>query len=145
MLTWPWLIISAKDYDNAIRISNTGLSMNLQSFIAAANWPPLVWSYLEQNKFDKAEEIVKKIPENDPLYMELATDIAIARGEKALALANLQKMKDYPHSRLAEDYLELECGKKQPGKLKRHMLPVKYAWCIIQRSLYRKIMQIFPH
>ena len=98
---------TAKDYDNAIRISNTALSMNLQSFIAPANWPPLVWAYLKTNQLDKAEEIVKKIPENDPLYLELKTDIAIARGEKALALANIQKMKDYTHSKLAEDYLEL--------------------------------------
>jgi len=103
---------AAKDYDNAIRISNTALSMNLQSFIPAANWPPLVWAYLKTKQFDKAEEIVKQIPENDPLYLELKTDIAIAKGEKALALVNLQKMKDYTHSRLAEDYLELRMWDK---------------------------------
>ncbi|HXR79324.1 MAG TPA: adenylate/guanylate cyclase domain-containing protein, partial [Saprospiraceae bacterium] len=69
---------SGKDYDNAIKISNTALSMNLQSFTAGANWPPLVWSYVATKQFDKAEEIVKKNPETDPLYLELATDVAIA-------------------------------------------------------------------
>jgi TolB-like protein/class 3 adenylate cyclase/tetratricopeptide (TPR) repeat protein len=103
---------SAKDYDNAIRISNVGLSMNLQSFSAGANWPPLVWAYLKTKQFDKAEEIVKRIPENDPLFLELKTDIAIARGENTLALGNLQKMKDHSHSRLAEDYLELGVWEK---------------------------------
>ena len=103
---------SAKDYENAIRISNTALSMNLQSFNGGANWPPLVWAYLKTQQFDKAEEIVKKIPENDPLYLELATDIAITRGERAVVLANLHKMKDYTHSRLAEDYLELGMWEK---------------------------------
>jgi len=109
----------AKDYDNAISISNTGLSMNLQSFIAAANWPPLVWSYLQTKQFDKAGEIVKKIPENDPLYLELSTNIAIAKGEKALALANLQKMKNYTHSRLAEDYLELKMWEKAAEEIEK--------------------------
>lgn len=109
----------AKDYDNAIRISNTGLSMSLQSFIAAANWPPLVWSYLATKQFEKAEEIVKKIPQNDPLYLELATDVAIAKGENALALANLQKMKDYTHSRLAEDYLELKMWEKAADEIEK--------------------------
>ena len=102
----------SKDYDNAIRISNIGLSMNLQSFIPAANWPPLVWSYLATKQFDKADEIVKKIPESDQLYLELSTAVAIARGENNIALANLQKMKNFRHSRLAEDYLELKMWDK---------------------------------
>jgi adenylate cyclase len=98
----------AKDYDNAIRISNTGLSMNLQSFIATANLPPLVWSYLKLNQVDNAKEIVKKIPSDDPLYIELSTDIAVASGEKALVLSNLEKMKNHLHARLAEFYLQLQ-------------------------------------
>jgi TolB-like protein/class 3 adenylate cyclase/Flp pilus assembly protein TadD len=110
---------TAKDYDNAIRISNTALSMNLQSFNAEANWPPLVWAYLKTKQFDKAEEIVKKIPENHRLHLELATDLAIARGENALALANLQKMKDYEHSRLAEDYLELGMWEKAAMEIEK--------------------------
>ena len=110
---------SAKDYDNAIKISNTALSMNLQSFTAGANWPPLVWSYVATKQFDKAEEIVKKNPETDPLYLELATDVAIAKGENALALANLQKMKNYTHSRLAEDYLELKMWEKAAGEIEK--------------------------
>jgi tetratricopeptide (TPR) repeat protein len=118
MLTWLGLF-PAKDYDNAIRISNTALSMNLQSFNAGANWPPLIWSYIATKQIDKAEEIVKKIPENDPLYLELATDIAIAKGEKSVALANLQKMKDYTHSRLAEDYLELGMWEKAAGEIEK--------------------------
>ena len=108
-----------KDYDNAISISNTGLSLNLQSFIAAANWPPLVWSYLKLKQVDKAEEIVKKISRNDPLYIELATDIAIARGEKALALTNVQKMKDHLHARLAEFYLQLEMWEKAADEIEK--------------------------
>ena len=110
---------SAKDYDNAIRISNTALSMNLQSFNAGANWPPLVWSYVATKQFDKAEEIVKKIPETDPLYLELATDIAIAKGENALAVSNIQKMKAYTHSRLAEDYLELNMWEKAAVEIEK--------------------------
>ncbi len=110
---------SAKEYDNAIRISNDGLSMNLQSLIPTANYPPLVWSYVATKQFEKAEEVVKKIPENDPLYMELATDIAIAKGEKPVALANLQKMKDYTHSRLAEDYLELAMWEKAAREIEK--------------------------
>jgi len=109
----------AKDYENAIRISNTALSMNLQSFTAGANWPPLVWSYVATKQFDKAEEIVKKNPETDPLYLELATDVAIAKGENALALANLQKMKNYTHSRLAEDYLELKMWEKAAREIEK--------------------------
>ena len=109
----------AKDYDNAIRISNTGLSMNLQSFNAGANCPPIVWTYVATKQYDKAEEIVKMIPQTDPLYLELATDIAIAKGEKAVALANLQKMKDYTHSRLAEDYLELGMWEKAAGEIEK--------------------------
>src|SRR6187402_1324637 len=109
----------AKDYDNAIRISNTGLSMNLQSFNAGANCPPIVWTYVATKQYDKAEEIVKIIPETDPLYLELATDIAIAKGEKAVSLANLQKMKDYTHSRLAEDYLELGMWEKAAGEIEK--------------------------
>jgi len=110
---------TAKDYDNAIRISNTAISMNLQTFIAGANWPPLVWSYLETKQFDKAEEIVEKIPENDPLHMELKTDIAIAKGENAFAVTNLQKMKDHEHSRLAEDYLELKMWEKAAEQIEK--------------------------
>ena len=110
---------SAKDYENAIRISNDGLSMNLQSLIPAANYPPLVWSYIATKQFDKAKEIIKKIPENDPLNLELATDIAIATGEKAVALANLQKMKDYTHSRLAEDFLELGMWEKAASEIEK--------------------------
>ena len=125
---------AAEDYDNAIRISNTGLSMNLQSFIAAANWPPLVWSYLATKQFDKAEEIVKKIPETDPLYMELATDVAIAKGENALALANLQKMKNYTHSRLAEDYLELKMWEKAAQEIE-----MAYASREVRLVYYTKI------
>ena len=109
----------AKDYDNAIRISNIGLSMNLQSFIPGANWPPLVWSYLATRQFDKAEETIKKIPENDPLYMEMATDILIAKGENDRALSNLQKMKNFRHSRLAEDYLELKMWEKAGSEIEK--------------------------
>jgi tetratricopeptide (TPR) repeat protein len=82
---------TAKDYDNAIRISNDGLSMNLQSIIPAANYPPLVWSYIVTKQFDKAEEIVKKIPESDPLHLELATDIAIAKEKRPLRLQTCKK------------------------------------------------------
>ena len=110
---------SAKDYENAIRISNTALSMNLQSFNAGANCPPLVWAYLKIKQFDKAEKVVKEIPENDPLHLELATDIAIVQGENAIALANLQKMKDYTHSRLAEDYLELGMWEKAAVEIEK--------------------------
>jgi adenylate cyclase len=110
---------TAKDYENAIRISNDGLSMNLQSIIPAANYPPLVWSYIATKQFDRAEEIVKKIPETDPLYLELATDIAIAKGENALAVSNIQKMKAYTHSRLAEDYLELGMWEKAAGEIEK--------------------------
>ena len=110
---------SAKDYENAIRISNIALSMNLQSFNAGANCPPLVWAYLKIKQFDKAEKVVKEIPENDPLHLELATDIAIAKGENAIALANLQKMKDYTHSRLAEDYLELGMWEKAAVEIEK--------------------------
>ncbi|HEU5165578.1 MAG TPA: adenylate/guanylate cyclase domain-containing protein [Chitinophagaceae bacterium] len=109
----------AKDYENAIRISNTGISMNLQSFISTANWPPLVWSYLETNQVDKAEEIVKKIPENDPLYMDLSTDIAIAKGENDLALGYLQKMKDHLHLRFAENYLQLKMWEKAAYEIEK--------------------------
>ena len=109
----------AKDYDNAIRISNIGLSMNLQSFIPAANWPPLVWSYLATKQFDKADEIVKKIPESDQLYLELSTAVAIAKGENNLAHANLQKMKNFRHSRLAEDYLELKMWDKAATEIEK--------------------------
>ena len=109
----------AKDYDNAIRISNIGLSMNLQSFIPAANWPPLVWSYLATKQFDKADEIVKKIPESDQLYLELSTAVAIAKGENNLAHANLQKMKNFRHSRLAEDYLELKMWDKAASEIEK--------------------------
>lgn len=109
----------AKDYDNAIRISNTGIAMNLQSFIAAANWPPLVWSYLAAKQFDKAEEIVKKIPESDPLHLELSTDIAIARGENILAIGNLQKMQNRLHARLATAYLELKMWEKAAGEIEK--------------------------
>jgi tetratricopeptide (TPR) repeat protein len=108
-----------KDYENAIRISNVGLSMNLQSFIPAANYPPLVWSYLRTKQFNKAEEIVKKIPQKDPLYQRVTTDIAIAKGEKAVALRNLQTMKDYTHSRLAENYLELEMWEKAAEEIEK--------------------------
>ena len=110
---------SAQDYDNAIKISNTALSMNLQSFTAGANWPPLVWSYVATKQFDKAEDIVKKNPETDPLYLELATDVAIAKGENALALANLQKMKNYTHSRLAEDFLELKMWERAAAEIEK--------------------------
>jgi hypothetical protein len=79
----------------------------------------LVWSYLKTKQFDKVEEIIKKIPENDALYLRLATDIAIARGEKTLALANLQKMKDYTHSRFAENYLELEMWEKAAEEIEK--------------------------
>ena len=109
----------AKDYDNAIRISNIGLSMNLQSFIPAANWPPLVWSYLATKQFDKADEIVKKIPASDQLYLELSTAVAIAKGENNLAHANLQKMKNFRHSRLAEDYLELKMWDKAASEIEK--------------------------
>ena len=105
-LAWAYYI--SKDYDNAIRISNTGLTMNLQGFVPAANYRPLVWSYLKTNQLNKAEEILKKVPENDPLYQDFATNIAIAKGETALALAHLQKMKNDDHARLAENYLELK-------------------------------------
>lgn len=109
----------AKDYENAIRISNTGLSMNLQSFISAANWPPLVWAYLKTKQLDKAEDIIKKIPADDPLYLELSTDIAITKGEKTIALANLSKMKRYLHSRLAAMYLELKMWDKAAQEIER--------------------------
>ena len=109
----------AKDYENAIRISNTGISMNLQSFISTANWPPLVWSYLKTNQVDKAEEIVKKIPENDPIHLELATDIAIAKGENDLALGYLQKMKDHLHLRFAENYLQLKMWEKAAKEIEK--------------------------
>ena len=109
----------AKDYDKAIRISNIGLSMNLQSFIPAANWPPLVWSYLATKQFEKAEEIVGKIPETDQLYMELATDLALAKGENNLALENIRKMKNFRHSRLAEDYLELKMWEKAAAEIEK--------------------------
>lgn len=109
----------AKDYENAIRISNTGISMNLQSFISTANWPPLVWSYLKTNQVGKAEEIVKKIPENDPIHMELATDIAIAKGENDLALGYLQKMNDHLHLRFAENYLQLKMWEKAAKEIEK--------------------------
>ncbi|HET9745997.1 MAG TPA: hypothetical protein VFP97_09800, partial [Chitinophagaceae bacterium] len=109
----------AKDYDNAINISNTGLSMDLQSFNAAANWPPLVWAYLATKQFDRAGEIVKKIPLTDPLHMELKTDIAIAKEQNALALANLEKMKDRDHSRLAEYYLLLQMWDKAAQEIEK--------------------------
>ncbi|MFN2438110.1 MAG: adenylate/guanylate cyclase domain-containing protein [Chitinophagaceae bacterium] len=111
----------AKDYDNAIRISNTSLSMNLQGFTAVGNWTPLVWAYLKTKQFDKAEDIVNQIPESDPLHLELTTDIAIAKGENALALANLQKMKDQNHdpSRLAESYLQLKMWEKAAQEIEK--------------------------
>ena len=109
----------AKDYENAIRISNTGISMNLQSFISTANWPPLVWSYLKTNQVDKAEEIVKKIPENDPIHLELATDIAIAKGENDLAFGYLQKMNDHLHLRFAEYYLQLKMWEKAAQEIEK--------------------------
>jgi TolB-like protein/class 3 adenylate cyclase/predicted Zn-dependent protease len=116
-LAWAYYIF--KDYDNAIRMSNTGLSMNLQSLIPAPSYRPLVWSYLETKQFDKAEEIVKKIPENDPLYVNLATHIAIAKGETALALANLQKIKGTDHTRIAECYLQLEMWGKAAQEIEK--------------------------
>ena len=109
----------AKDYENAIRISNTGISMNLQSFISTANWPPLVWSYLKTNQVDKAEEIVKKIPESDPIYLELSTDIAIAKGENDIALGYLQKMNDHLHLRFAEYYLQLKMWEKAAKEIEK--------------------------
>ena len=116
-LAWAYYI--SKDYDNAIRISNTGLSMNLQSLIRAPSYRPLVWSYLETKQFDKAEEIVKKIPENDPLYLNLATHIAIAKGETALALANLQKIRGAGYTRIAECYLQLEMWEKAAREIEK--------------------------
>ena len=116
-LAWAYYI--SKDYDNAIRISNTGLSMNLPSLIPAASYRPLVWSYLKTNQLNKAEEILKKIPEKDPLYLDLATNIAIAKGENALALANLQRLKDYTHTRLAECYLQLEMWEKAAQEIEK--------------------------
>ena len=62
---------------------------------------------------------MKKIPEDDPLYLELTTSIAIARGEKALAIANLQKMKVRLHARLAEYYLQLEMWEKAAGEIEK--------------------------
>jgi TolB-like protein/class 3 adenylate cyclase/tetratricopeptide (TPR) repeat protein len=110
----------SKDYDNAIQISNVGLSMNSQSVISGAHYPPLVWSYLQTKQFDKAEEIVKKIPENDPLYLELTTSIAIARGENAPAIANLRKLKShYLHSRLAAYYLQLKMWEEASGEIEK--------------------------
>ena len=49
----------------------------------------------------------------------MATDVAIAKGENTLALANLQKMKDYDHSRLAEDYLELGMWEKAAMEIEK--------------------------
>ena len=96
-----------KEYDNAIRITNVVLSMNLQSFNPIAIYAPLVWTYLKLNQLEKAEEIVKKIPESVPLYMEVKTSIAIAKGDTNLAISNLRKMTNHSPSRLAEIYLEL--------------------------------------
>jgi len=110
---------NSKNYEKAIEISNVGLSMNLQSFISAANYPPLVWSYLQTKQFDKAEEIVKKLTENDPLYLELTTSIAIAKGENAFAIANLRKMKDRLHSRLAEFYLQLKMWDEAANEIEK--------------------------
>jgi uncharacterized protein YcgL (UPF0745 family) len=93
--------------------------MNLQSFIATANLPPLVWSYLKLNQVDNAKEIVKKIPSDDPLYIELSTDIAVASGEKALVLSNLEKMKNHLHARLAEFYLQLQMWEKAAGEIEK--------------------------
>jgi hypothetical protein len=49
----------------------------------------------------------------------MATDIAIAKGEKAVALRNLQTMKDYTHSRFAESYLELEMWEKAAEEIEK--------------------------
>ena len=71
----------------------------------------------------------------DPLYLELATDIAIARGEKTVALANLHKMKDYTHARLAEDYLELGMWEKAAGEIEK-----AYAAREVRLVYYTKII-----
>jgi len=73
---------------------------------------------LKIKQFDKAEEIVNKIPENDPLHLELATDIAIARGDKARAFANLQNI-HRRYARTAEYYLQMELWEKAAAEIEK--------------------------
>jgi tetratricopeptide (TPR) repeat protein len=96
-----------RDYENAIRISNTALSMDLKSFVPAAVYPPLVWSYIETGRLDKAEEIANKVSPTEFFYVELKTNIAVARKDTNLVLTNLRQIADDRYARLAEFYLDL--------------------------------------
>ena len=96
-----------KDYDNVIKTANDFLSLDLQGFTSIGIIASLTWTYIKLNQFDKAEEILKKLTENDPLIIEIKTSIAIAKGDTNLAISNLRKMTNHASSRLAELYLDL--------------------------------------
>jgi TolB-like protein/class 3 adenylate cyclase/Tfp pilus assembly protein PilF len=100
------------EYDEAIRIANVAFSMNLQNIPPGANHTPLVWSYLKLKRVDSAIAILKTIPETDPVYMELNTSIAIAKGDRNTAISNLSHMTKHFPSRIAELYLELGMWEK---------------------------------
>ena len=101
-----------KEYDNVIRISNVVLSMDLQSYNNIGINVPLAWTYLKLNQVNKVEEIVKKLPESDPLFMELKTSIAVAKNDLELASSYLAKMTKNSPSRLAEIYLDMKMWDK---------------------------------
>ena len=96
-----------KEYDSVIKTANDLLSLDLQSFNSVGINASLTWTYLKLNKIEKAEEIVNKLPESDPLSMELKTSIAFAKNDIELANSYLGKMTNHAPSRLAELYLDL--------------------------------------
>lgn len=96
-----------KDYDNVIKTANDFLSLDLQGFTSIGIIASLTWTYIKLNQFEKADEILKKLTENDPLIVEIKTSIAVAKGDSNLAISNLRKMTNHASSRLAELYLDL--------------------------------------
>jgi len=96
-----------EEYDNVIKTANDFLSLDLQGFTSVGIIASLTWAHLKLNQLEKAEEIVNKLPESDPLRIELKTSIAIAKGDTNLAISNLRKMTYHAPSRLAELYLDL--------------------------------------
>ena len=96
-----------EEYDNVIKTAKDFLSLDLQGFTSVGIIASFTWAHLKLNQLEKAEEIANKLPESDPLRMELKTSIAIAKGDTNLAISNLRKMTNNASSRLAELYLDL--------------------------------------
>jgi adenylate cyclase len=111
-----------EEYDNVIKTANDFLSLDLQGFTSVGIIASFTWAHIKLNQLEKAEEIANKLPESDPLRMELKTSIAIAKGDTNLAISNLHNMTNHASSRLAELYLDLAMWDKAAQSIEKAYL-----------------------